>query len=319
MKGEDYTKRPFLKIDGAKVRRLRESKGLTQLYVSSVVGVTTDTISRWENRRYPTIKQENAKRLAEALEVDIKEILEGEGDGTGAAFAQGCGEDITSGPGQEASSRSMVSVVVAVLAVFILGLFAWTFLGPERSGGENPFSATRILPGHIAPGAAFPVILEIKNNGKRKSPVIIREIIPRSCKFMGYTPVAIGKTLSGNRIQWIYTVPSRGLNIIYVLRLSKDTMMGKYIRFKGTLTPKSPGNVSMRIKGMKKTKVAPFHWADTNRNNIIDDQEILDAFDELGAADELKGDFQLLEALWAAGRYKWDNKTKKFIPQEGGE
>ena len=71
---------PTVCLDGAAVRRVREEKKLTQLYVAKVVGVTTDTISRWENNRYPSIKRENALRLAEALEVPVEEILQG---GTG--------------------------------------------------------------------------------------------------------------------------------------------------------------------------------------------------------------------------------------------
>src|SRR5210317_924311 len=66
----------MVKIDGSKVRSLRESKGLTQLYIATVVEVTTDTISRWENKRYPSIKEENALKLAEALEVTLDEILD---------------------------------------------------------------------------------------------------------------------------------------------------------------------------------------------------------------------------------------------------
>ena len=68
----------MVKIDGSKVRNLREAKGLTQLYIATVVGVTTDTISRWENKRYPSIKEENALKLAEALEVTLDDILEKE-------------------------------------------------------------------------------------------------------------------------------------------------------------------------------------------------------------------------------------------------
>jgi DNA-binding transcriptional regulator YiaG len=47
----------MVKIDGSKVKQLREQNGLTQLYVATAVQVTTDTISRWENKRYPTIKK----------------------------------------------------------------------------------------------------------------------------------------------------------------------------------------------------------------------------------------------------------------------
>jgi len=67
---------PMARIDGAEIRRLRESKGLTQLYLATFIGVTTDTISRWENRRYPSIKLDNAERLAQALEVNLQAILD---------------------------------------------------------------------------------------------------------------------------------------------------------------------------------------------------------------------------------------------------
>ena len=79
MSGQTYPgPTQMVKIDGSKVRKLREAKGFTQLYVATVVGVTTDTISRWENKRYPSIKEENGLKLAEALEVSLDQILEDE-------------------------------------------------------------------------------------------------------------------------------------------------------------------------------------------------------------------------------------------------
>jgi len=66
---------PAVAIDGNVIRRIREEKRLTQLYVAKVVGVTTDTVSRWENNSYPTIKWDNALKLAEGMEVDFTEIL----------------------------------------------------------------------------------------------------------------------------------------------------------------------------------------------------------------------------------------------------
>ena len=62
----------MVKIDGSKVKRLREQKGLTQLYVATAVQVTTDTISRWENKRYPSVKKENCLKLAETSELPLK-------------------------------------------------------------------------------------------------------------------------------------------------------------------------------------------------------------------------------------------------------
>ena len=68
----------MVKIDGQKIKQLREQQGLTQLYLATAVEVTTDTISRWENRRYPSIKRENGIRLAQALNVPLEDLLEEE-------------------------------------------------------------------------------------------------------------------------------------------------------------------------------------------------------------------------------------------------
>ena len=68
----------MVRIDGAKIRQQRENQKLTQLYISTIVGVTTDTISRWENKHYQSIKLENAEKLAQALEVPFEDILKQE-------------------------------------------------------------------------------------------------------------------------------------------------------------------------------------------------------------------------------------------------
>ena len=67
--------KPMVLIDGAKVKELREKQGLTQLYMATVVGVTTETISRWENRRYPSIKGDNAEKLAGAFGLSLVGLL----------------------------------------------------------------------------------------------------------------------------------------------------------------------------------------------------------------------------------------------------
>ena len=37
-----------VRLDGSAIRRIREEQKLTQFYIAKVVGVTTDTVSRWE-------------------------------------------------------------------------------------------------------------------------------------------------------------------------------------------------------------------------------------------------------------------------------
>ena len=46
-----------VRVDGDAARRIRESKGLTQLYVAEVAGVSVDTVSRWENNRMPAVRR----------------------------------------------------------------------------------------------------------------------------------------------------------------------------------------------------------------------------------------------------------------------
>src|SRR5512138_2808817 len=70
-----------LRLHGDVIRQLRESRGLTQLYVAEVVGVTVDTVSRWENNRTSTVKRDNAQALARALEVELDDILRDEPPG----------------------------------------------------------------------------------------------------------------------------------------------------------------------------------------------------------------------------------------------
>jgi len=65
---------PGVAIDGTKAKNIREAKKFTQLYVANVVGVTTDTISRWENNRYPSIRRDNAEKLVAAGRVAGQEI-----------------------------------------------------------------------------------------------------------------------------------------------------------------------------------------------------------------------------------------------------
>lgn len=65
---EDYRRQV-----GARIRQLREAKGLTQDQLGDIVGVREKTVSRWENGRH-TGYISNVRALAEALDVDVQAI-----------------------------------------------------------------------------------------------------------------------------------------------------------------------------------------------------------------------------------------------------
>ena len=69
---------PTVRVNGDEVRHIRETKALTQLYVAEGVGVSVDTVSRWENNRTQAVRRDNAAALAQALEVPLAEILQEE-------------------------------------------------------------------------------------------------------------------------------------------------------------------------------------------------------------------------------------------------
>jgi DNA-binding XRE family transcriptional regulator len=69
---------------GQRIKRLRMSKGLKQSEIAKRIGMSQDTISRYELDKYhATI--ELIYKIAEALKVDVNELLgEGFNDKTGA-------------------------------------------------------------------------------------------------------------------------------------------------------------------------------------------------------------------------------------------
>ncbi len=301
--------RQFVKIDGARVRAIREEKGLTQLYVATYVGVTTDTISRWENRKYPTIKGENARKLAEALEVELGEIVEREEKSPAPPRDRGEEEPprLADGAFSTPSSPKVIKkwqgFVTVVLIVLLLSFLFHLWLTKKKEGFE-PVIARRILPVRVAPESLFPVVIDLEGTGQDTS-VIIKEKIPKSLLVVGYYPEASPLTMEKGAPRWIVSVPPRGLKFIYVLKVPQKTKMGKKLRFSGSIISKGVNLPAIPIEGDTFTLVGPYHWADRDANHVIDDQEILDAYDTFSQIDALKQELDRLEALWAKGKYEW--------------
>ena len=309
--GSFSASRQVLKINGHRIRQIREHKGLTQLYIASVVGVTTDTISRWENRKYPSIKRENALKLAEALEVSLDDILENEGSSPDTGPKS---EHISPAPLPSKKKRlshwqkaMIISITITVGLLF--------FLGKKSKMGTSSaiVTATRILPRYVAPDTKFPVIIKIHEIGAETS-IIIKESIPKTCSLVGYHPHASALTSGRDTLQWILSLPKEGLDFIYVLHCNKKIKLGKRLKFSGTITSRGARHANIPLEGEQITIVGPFHWADRNADHIIDDQEVLEAFDTLDSIEGLESDLRHLEILWAEGPYEWDPIKLVFYP-----
>ncbi len=288
-------------VDGAALRRIREQKRLTQFYVSKVVGVTTDTVSRWENNRYPTIRRENAVNLADALEVDLEEILRQDKE-----------DQTLPGNVEQGPLRKWWPVVLLILTV---PLFIWLLLFYHKAAVDPQLQAQRMLPAHVAPGHELLVQVTITSETPLKG-VILKEEFPSEWEFISSEPEVASVDQESGVARWIFRNPTVPLYLYYRLAVPREIDLDNDIRITGELIANPDGQQAvMPVVASEQTTIRPFHWADTNRDYMIDDMEIL-IFSELTEnTSELDNEWFVVEQIWHAGAYRWDEKNFRFVPQ----
>lgn len=303
-------------INGSAIREFREQKELTQLYLATVVGVTTDTISRWENKRYPSIKLENAQRLAEALGVELDDILEhADSDQVEVDAVLTDQQDWI--PKKDKPffipKKGVFAGALFSILVVLFGGYYWV------TNGQHPtVAATRILPPHTAPNLSFPVIVRLKASTSIDTPILLRETItgratatalkstiPSTMQEYGKNPRWIGHLVQGEAAFLYMVHPDQGMQLGELLSFAGDCVSGK-VNKKGT-----------QIVGLKSVRIEMAHWADTDKDFIITDNEILDAYEHYSLPGNIDVDFSDLESLWLAGKYRWDENKRAFVPDPG--
>jgi len=306
---------PMVRIDGAKIKQLREQKKLTQLYLSTVVGVTTDTISRWENRHYQSIKLENAEKLAQALEVAFEEILKQEEEEITDEQEDTNQEPPVSPVPHEHLPRAkhprLPIILIVLLVVVLAGIVFYSIL-PDKK--EFSFSAERILPPHAPPGQVFPVLIRVHSQNNTPVSLIIKESFPPGAQAIDVVPPTTNIDLKEHSLKWIRRTDSGESVYAYMCRIPADAPLGENLSFNGTVTLKQDVGKEYRIQGAHSLTVAPFHWADTNRDNVIDDEEILSVYDIYSDINNLPFDRDLIDSLWASSSYTWDPVSKTYTP-----
>lgn len=284
-------------IDGHAVRRIREEKRLTQLYVAKVVGVTTDTVSRWENNRYPTIRRDNALGLADALEVELADILKKETPPAPAPVKSG------------GSGRSLGFVVVGVALLVVVVLFY-----RNRMADLPVLTAGRTVPVFAAPGSRILVKVDIASEKDLKG-MILKERFPAGWKLLDAVPGASSVEPGASGARWIFRAPKRQISVYYMLRVAADAGADSTPTISGEVIANPDGRHSaVTIENSRAMQVKPLHWADVNGNGIIDDLEILDVSEMTEQTGPLDLGWDLIETLWEAGGYRWDAGKTAFVP-----
>lgn len=295
-------------IDGKRIKELREEQGLTQLYLATVVGVTTDTISRWENRRYPTIKKENGLKLAEALGVDLEEICAGE------EKKESGGESGPKVSGPASRSFSWKSWILPALSALVVLVVAGIWQG--RPGRPPSFQAVRTLPPHAAPGMSFPVVITLTGSTADPVSVLLRDELSCDCE----TYVSEGgrmKKSFGSKPRWIGKIGGETAVFAYMVRVGRTMHDRDRITFGGDFVTGKNSGAGKMISGDSGVDIAPFHWADSDRDHTISDEEILMVYEKFSAAEKSGLNLDTVEELWLAGRYLWNRERLAFETGDG--
>lgn len=321
---------PTVNLDGPKVRRIREAKGLTQLYVATAVGVTTDTISRWENRRYPGVKRENGLKLAEILEVDLAHIIELKIERKNEKEEQTADIEAQSGSGEpegpeaesipdEDKEKAAKSGFPGRKGIFISIFFLLTataagsfYLLSKPRKEVLEVTARRYLPDHSAPGQIFPVVIDVFIKPSKQRTLLVKDGDHQDIEFLKGLPAFTSR--NKQFIKWIFQGELGYTRFIYLAMIKKAATTGKVFPFNGEITIKADKTTSIPLEGNSEVAAMPYCWADGNRDLVIDDEEILEAYDLLSGVKGAEKTLREVETLWSTGSYRWDPNDGKFQP-----
>ncbi|MEN8141750.1 MAG: helix-turn-helix transcriptional regulator [Thermodesulfobacteriota bacterium] len=304
----------LVRIDGARVRRLREAQGVTQLYLATAVGVTTDTISRWENKHYSAIKADNGQRLAQALEVELAEIIESGPEpeapaAAGSETAGGADEPLPLSPGRALPPLPRL-LLLAALFLLPLAIFALWFLG-RPPAPETGMTARRSMPAHTPVGQPFPVVVTVRSDSEAPLSLLVKESLPPGVRVVAMVPP--GKVSKGE-LRWLGKQESGHHVCAYLAEVvAAPAGGGDELPFTGSVLVRQGRQEQAEVAGAAAIRLAPFHWADGDQDGRVSDDEILLAYDEYIEATELPIDVDLVDEIWMASSYRWQAETGRFI------
>ncbi|SDP18483.1 helix-turn-helix transcriptional regulator [Desulforhopalus singaporensis] len=305
----------MVRIDGAKIKRLREQQGLTQLYVATGVEVTTDTISRWENKRYPSIKRENGLKLAETLGVCLEDLLEDiseqedapppkddppPGEVTSGRTVSQAGETVRA----KRPLKAPWSLSLALLILLALLFFFWfRWYSPSKT----VVSAVRIAPEHCLPNRLVPILIEVTSPAKSPTALILKEQLPENAELLSFSPAISGDKTDSSTIRWLGKING---NTTFAYNVKFSGSPGDTISFSGTSSVSDKD--AQDLAGTLHLKLSSYHWADENLDNVINDKEILTVYDRYSDIAGLEEEIDLVEEIWLGSGYRWHSDTGRI-------
>ena len=197
------------------------------------------------------------------------------------------------------------------LAAGLVGALAVAAAILLLAGTGAAVRAERILPPHTAPGAPFPVVIRLTGEVDAPNTVLVRDELTGDAEATG--PAIDGEAKQfGKNPRWIGHLRRGRAVFPYLVQPGKKLGPDDEIRFSGDIIAGEGQTKGDSIDGASRIRLAPYHWADTDKDYVISDSEIRKAYATYSVPGESLVNFAHLEELWVAGRYTWNRKTRTF-------
>ena len=183
----------------------------------------------------------------------------------------------------------------------VIGFLFWK----NRVNSPVPdLAAMRALPAACAPGLSFPVIVTVQTGGEM--PLLVRETLPVGITVLQTIPDTASR--ADNTLKWIRKEGSNQLLTGYLARANGE--IGVQLTFSGSVAVRQGKKQEADTGGDQTVVLKPVHWADTNADFIISDDEVLEVYEKFGGLPALVPILEAVEEIWMGSGYRWNAKGK---------
>ena len=144
----------------------------------------------------------------------------------------------------------------------------------------------------------------------------MKETLPADCEPIISAPPFNGIDKKTGSLKWIARTTGQVTTFVYLAKKNisdSSTPKEGSLRFKGSVTFRDKKSPETPIAGSLVLALADYHWADANRDNRIEDTEILAVYDTFSGLDNVEYDWQEIDDIWSGEGYQWDSNKQEYV------
>ena len=146
--------------------------------------------------------------------------------------------------------------------------------------------------------------------------LILKEKLPEGCRPVVSSPPFTGFDSRTGTLKWISRTAGKQTTFVYLAVQEKEgslPLSTTPLRFSGSVTLRDKKSPETGVAGSLVLPLADYHWADANRDNRIEDEEILAVYDTFSGLDNIKYDWQKIDEIWSGEGYFWDTVKAEYV------